>query len=480
MTSTFAQSKHDYNWVFGYDNGPNGTYKKSIVDFDNNRSIKHFDSDLIRMSFNNASISDTEGNLLFYTNGCQVYDSTHHLMMNGDSINFNEYYEEFCDGYADGKQNTIILPDPAYDDGYYIFHSPAERFVPFTDAQVINSMYSYVDMQLNGDNGAIADKNVIYLPNDTVATSYLTAVYKDNGLDWWLIKSDWNSNIKFIFSIDHSGVSLEHMIPIGDTITSRESGGGQGRFSPDGSLYISYNTSTHMSIYDFDRQTGLLSNFRQVVFDEPKTFGGGMEISPNSRFAYAFYPSKLFQVDLWEDNPQDGVMLIDSFDGFDDPFPIAATFHLAQLGPDCKIYCSGGSGVPYLHVINKPDLKGTDCDFVQRGIVLPSPNDRFCMPNNPHFRIDEDDICDPNITSVFGLPVVVDDDVFLHPNPASDLIYLPEHTHNCKVYDINGRLISDAKAANQKLDIANLQNGMYILHAYSSDLDVKTYKFVKQ
>ncbi|MBK8698049.1 MAG: hypothetical protein IPN29_00010 [Saprospiraceae bacterium] len=74
---------------------------------------------------NNASISDKDGNLLLFTNGCSVSNKNHEVMPNGDSLNagtwFDKYWKSCAAGYP-GAQDVMLLPDPGNDKGYTLFH----------------------------------------------------------------------------------------------------------------------------------------------------------------------------------------------------------------------------------------------------------------------------------------------------------------------------------------------------------------------
>lgn len=64
------------------------------MDFNNHGKV---DSVLLYegVADHNASICDTDGNLLFYYNGCRVIDSTKQMMENGDSLNYGRTWENF-------------------------------------------------------------------------------------------------------------------------------------------------------------------------------------------------------------------------------------------------------------------------------------------------------------------------------------------------------------------------------------------------
>lgn len=429
------------------------------------RQIHDIDHGL-EFAFNNASISSPEGDLLFYTNGCTVYDSTFNLMEGGDTINYNEWYDQICDGSASGFQSTMVLPDPGYDDGYYILHQPLAFLEDPFDLQSIELRYSYVDM-LQGAHGAVTARDEVYF-QDTIGSGLFSACQHANGADWWFIKNEYQSDCKYIFLLSEAGIDLVHMIAIGDTIGPSESGGGQAKFSPDGSMYATGTAWTGVNLYDFDRETGVLSNHEQFRIRDLQLQSTGLEWSPSGQFLYYNFQGLLYQLDVWAEDIEDEITFIDTFDGFVDPF--AVSFGPQQRGPDCKIYLAGGSTVPYLHVINQPDQKGVGCHFRQHSISLPFNNDIVSIPHFPNFRIDEDDVCDPTITSVFGFPVVIDD-LEVYPNPARDRISIDGNDHMGSSYALINQTGHQVTAgviqADHSIDVSSLLPGLYFLKVTS-------------
>jgi len=120
-----AQNKYDYNWVFGKSKKLNERVYGEILHFHNHkRTIDKRTIDTLQigdtMHRSNVSISNGEGELLFYSNGCRIIDSTHNVMEGGDSLNYGKTWERFCTKKYEGyphSQNTIILPDPGNTQG---------------------------------------------------------------------------------------------------------------------------------------------------------------------------------------------------------------------------------------------------------------------------------------------------------------------------------------------------------------------------
>lgn len=419
----FSQSKQDYIWFFGLDNDHsvpgNQAYR---FDF----KIKSFEiqkaNNGLGIDNNNASICDKNGNLLFYTNGCAVLNRNAEIMPNGDSINEDIWKEIFnwdnCDLGYPGFEDIIILNVPNSENLFCILHKPA-KFNGFGKKDSIHLQYTLVDMSLDNGLGDVVGKNVDFYTDNNCLVSYLTAIQHHNGEDWWVLQPQKDTNVYLTFLINETGIHKEKEQSIGKVFDWNASASGTAKFNPDGTKYAYYNESDGLLLFDFDRSNGLLSNYQQVVpFD---TMGYGIfcsvEWSPNSRFIYTASRDKLHQIDTWEEDLQDGIVLIDTYDGTRNPF--ANTFFLMAQGPDCRIYMCSTSGNKTYHVINKPNEKGLACDFAQNGLVLPYEAGSGSMPNFPRWRVDEEDKCDSTIVSIFGDYVWYRRDLKVYPNPSS-------------------------------------------------------------
>ena len=303
-----------------------------------------------------------------------------------------------------------------------------------------------------------------------------TAVNTSNGTDWWIAAMGEYDTL-YILNLDQTGFSLNHKIKLETDFFRNTSGSGTMEFSPDGKFITFYNPYDDLHIYDFDRETGELSNHRYLLIEEfPDNIArfSSVEWSPNSRFIYVSIQDQLWQVDTWEDNLEDGMVLIDVYDGGVDPFP--TTFFLMALAPDCRIYMNSTTGAFSYHVINRPNEKGLACDFVQQGIMLPFPSSAGTLPNFPRFRVDEVDKCDPGITSVFGEDIFWRRDLTTYPNPVSTqlTIELPEgESGKVYVFNMEGRLIlEDDKvhsSAAVSLDMSGIPTGTYSVEFLPED-----------
>ncbi len=465
-------NKQDYVWILNNDPSHDGL-EAYVFDFNRMDSIPKALNQYAPTAFsgNNASICDKDGKLLFYTNGCTVADRYHHTMPNGSGINEGEFIEilrngDCSNGYP-GRQDIMILPDPNNERGYYILHRrtilEGNRYKDFN--------YTYVMMDENNGFGDVIEKNVTIDSTKNYFYRYLTAISHSNGVDWWIIQLLDEENKFQTYKLTRDGFEDEGTrdIPIEFGINS--SGSGTANFSPDGSKYAFFNAYDNLLLYDFDRVTGELTDLKQLQIkdiDPNDILFSSVEWSSNSRFLYIAATDSLWQVDTHETNLEDGLELIDVWNGAQDPF--ATTFVLMALAPDCKIYMCSGSSTNTYHVINEPNKKGKDCDFIQQGIRLPFVSATATLPNFPRFRVDDDKKCDPGITSVFGDIVHYKRDLDVYPNPFVDrvTIVLPENIKGqVVVFDMQGQIVWQHRQGTYKdqvqLDLSHLPIGTYSL-----------------
>lgn len=411
--------KYDYIWTMGYGSFPS-TPGFGSFDFNFNKKPLEITPHPRQMDFFLMSnpISDSDGQLLFYSNGCYVANKEDYLMEKGDHLNPGSLYDETCaqgTDYLGGCQSMLILPCPDSPNIYYIFHKTAEIGL-YTIAPML--FRTVVDLSYNGGLGKVTKKNVPVM-NDSLMTSELTAVRHADGKDWWIITPQYNNDRYYVFLLTKNGIvdTLDQQIGLARTVDSW-----QCVFSNDGTKFVRYGPVDDIYIFDFDRSTGLLSNFLFIPLEEETCQGnqpvtGGCAFSPNSRFLYISSQYAIYQFDLWADDIEASKQLIAIYDNFYSPYP--TTFNTMQLGPDCKIYISIPNGVDVLHVINHPDEPGLACDLVQHGVSLPSYN--AAMPLFPNYRLGAAPSypCDSTLSVRVNTPVP-SNGVMIMPNPASD------------------------------------------------------------
>ena len=334
LVSTTVHSQHGghmNNWYFG---------EQTAINFTNGVPAEMFNS-VMNSNEGCATISDENGDLLFYTNGGGmpnasniggVWNRNHELMPNGslDSLI----------GCNSAVQSSIILQKSSSE--YYLFTVGCSEIESYLS-------YSIIDMNMEGGLGDISLKGQS-LPGfqDSLITESVTATRHGNGEDYWLIVHAKNKTVYYVFEINSTGISAPIITNIGNVTY----GNGELKISTQGDK-MSYK----YEVYDFDNATGVISN--------PHTLSSGgwfREFSPSGQFLYCGSPNLfspgIFQYDLWATDINSSIALIDSS---------LALVGGMQIGPDKKIYVSLGG---HLDVINNPDDQGLSCNYVQDQILL--------------------------------------------------------------------------------------------------------------
>ncbi|WP_420604073.1 T9SS type B sorting domain-containing protein [Flagellimonas sp.] len=285
-----------------------------------------------------STISDASGNLLFYTNGIDVWDRTHSIMPNGDGLL----------GDASSTQSSIIVPKPNDPDIYYIFTT-----YPFNGFH-----YSEVDMTANGGLGDIVNKNVHLL---TEVTEKLTAVKHANGTDVWVITHGNYNNQFLAYRVTPAGVVAT---PVTSNVGSDLAGlwrvQGYLKASPNGNKLAICHETLSAELLDFDNATGIVSN--PILLAE-NTYAYGVEFSPNGQVLYIGEEfGDVYQYDLNAPDIRASVLNISG--------PVGRS-GAVQLAIDGKIYAVSFFNT-HLSVINNPNVVGMGCNFTFNSIDLGS------------------------------------------------------------------------------------------------------------
>ena len=477
---TFAQNKSDYTWLFAneFDTSMEGV-EGSVVDFTTGKRETYEFASAMGLDLTNAMICDREtGRILFYTNGCAIADSTHNIMLNGENINPGNVHDSWCydfDSFPQGNA-AMIVDDPAVSSGYYMLHQNV--IVDSLGISQLSFLMSYIDMEGNDGLGEVTIKNEELLPFGSVTGGYTTACKHANGKDWWIIQLSLESNHFYKFLVTSNGVSLDHEQFIGDqfdiTLNS-----GHASFSSQGTQFSWFNPYDGLHLYDFDRSTGMFSNYRNVL-DLPVEAGytdynGATRFSPSGQFLYASTCWHIFQIDTWATDIENAVIEIAEFDGFGDPLPVGFTSSL--LGPDCRIYFASGAGTRHLGIMHYPDRPGLECMMVQHEMELPNYKSRGRIPNYPNFRIDEDQVCDSGITNNIDLEIPrVSTSIEISPNPVRDRMVLSfskplDAQGILKIVDASGRIINKEQLSRSlsqhSINVSSYESGIYYISIIS-------------
>lgn len=410
----------------------------------------------VKFGLTEASISDGQGNLMLYTNGCVIMNTLNDTMLFGDSISGSVCQTPICPtGGGTVTQGALILPAPRQSNLFYIFHEPCG---PSANPSPVNLYYSMVDLTLDSGKGAVSSSNTL-LHSGTLCDGSLTAVKHSNGIDWWIVLHEKYNDRFMRYLLSDSGISGPFFQNIG--IIYNDDGHGNSRFSPDGSKYATSTQLGGIDLFDFDRCSGLFSNYQYIDLPD-SLFLNYIEFSPNSSLLYSASYLVINQFDLNATNIQASGVQVAIFDGFTSN-SAHTYFWMMQKGPDEKIYLSCASGSPYLHVIDLPNIIGTGCNVLQHSIEIPNRN--LVLPNLTNYRLGAEDslICDTTNSIIDFL--IAGDQIVIFPNPASKIVSIStlepnEIIENIEIYDQFGRRIVSEKGLTE-INIQTISSGVF-------------------
>lgn len=391
------------HWYFGRNAG---------IDFTSGNPVPDYNGQLDTRE-GCASISDANGNLLFYTDGSTVYNANHNIMQNGTGLL----------GNTSSSQSAIIIPYPQDPNKYYIFTVDSEDNFDLSYGPNDGLNFYIVDMSLANGLGAVlsfdnVSNNILPLCSEKIA-----AVLHPNNTDYWIITHFEDSF--YAYQITANGILAPVVTQIGYNlpyegypVTSR----GYLKASPNGQriaiAHLSYiqqsfsgafpaNTIKDnaapgvLAVYDFNAQTGIVSN-EIILNQENGILNGspyGIEFSPNSELLYAELDFNDTSSSYW-----DGAEI--------SQFNLSASPTTKTILADSQTFYNNGTntifkarGALQLALDGKIYFAITRDNYTGIGLsVIENPNQIGLSAGYQHESFIINTINNPNATVAYGLP----------------------------------------------------------------------------
>jgi len=279
ITKSFAQDFQNANWIAGKNWG------MSFLPNPNN-PVGISGSAMDRQG-SSASVSDAEGNLLFYTDGQTVYNKENEIMYNGNGI------------LASTGGSVIIVPRPQYPNNYFIITYDGGS--PYQNGMY----YNEVNMTQDGNLGAVVVKNYVMRDHNSVnmnggyfcTSNKLTATKHSNGVDYWIVAQVKDKIYSYLVSstgINNTPVAYStapfntwHSNTFGDYSNTYN---GPIKISANGqriaSVYNSNDTPTqnYLALGYFNASNGYVSFDNDQISLAARIFG--VEFSSNNEYVY--------------------------------------------------------------------------------------------------------------------------------------------------------------------------------------------------
>ena len=271
-----------------------------------------------------------------------------------------------------------------------------------------------IDQTGNNGLGSVVEKNILLI-SDTLANAGITATKHANGQDWWVVVPEIVSNRYHTLLISNDSMMQSFSQSIGVFWPPTVDVVSPSIFNNKGDKYYRFSDLVGIQIFDFDRCTGLFNNNQLIPYEFNEGYQSGFALSRDGRYAYISEPNNLYQYDVMDSAVEASRILIDTYDGFMNPYP--CNFRNPQIAPNGKIYLSSNGGCKNLHIINRPERKGAACNFQQHGIDLNTFHTGG-LPNNPNYRLGPIDGSPCDTLGIDNIPLAA----FRHDRDSSDYL----------------------------------------------------------
>ena len=383
--------KENNIWYFGQGNGLDFNFIPPKVFTFNNVSN-------VNIIKGYSSVSDKNGRLLFYTDGRTVWNKNQAIMINGENL---------------GKtptpgQTSIIVKQPAKPI-YYLFYSDVYRFP--NGASNPNNNYYYAIIDMTSGDGVVTVKNEILAKN---AGEKIAIVKSLSKCGYWVVTHARTGNSFYSFFLDSSGVNKQPIVSkvgleyiFNGPNRSSNANIGYLKFSPNGDKLAAAHFPDHgLEIYDFDKNSGIVSN--AIMIDKDKGRYYGFEFSPSGKYLY-------LGLNLTNDIYQFDMSLPANAISSSEKVVIrnikAGRIASLQLGPNGKIYVALFSS-EYMGVINNPDAPVENVQFNTYGVKLPNIHGTDGLPS----FINENNFSFTSPLTLGNDTIVCDDKLVLNSN----------------------------------------------------------------
>ncbi len=321
-----------------------------------------------------ASISDNNGNLLFYTDGRYVWDRTHNYMPNAAFDPYNPPGGLLGGGWST-TQSALIVPMPGQADRYYLF--TVTEWGESGDLTV-----SIIDMRLNNGLGDVetVGKNRVLATRQTEKLVSATAT----GCGVWVITHQRGTNIFESRLVSATGISAPVYSPVGAVHTDGDPDKLRGvmKVSRDNQRIALATPRDIIELFRFNADNGTVSDAIAITTSR---IGYGVCFSPDNSKLYttegtdniAGYDVSQFDISVYDAT---AINTSKTYVGSATVISSYVNGGDMQAAPDGRIYCAK-SETYYLGVIPFPNLPAPLCGFNDNGLYLGGQRGLFGLPN---------------------------------------------------------------------------------------------------
>ncbi|MCX6292037.1 MAG: T9SS type A sorting domain-containing protein [Bacteroidetes bacterium] len=441
---------------------------------------------------NQTTIADSIGSLFCYAAATEwsfhalyVWDRNHNVMPNGHNLQGHPNF------------TSLLLPSPGSDSLITLMHIGIDS----VNSNIYHLFFSIVNKTLNNGFGdLIIRDSLIYTGG--LSSFKLASVKHANGRDWWVFTYDYTLGAYVYFLLTPYGISLQGTQSIGSPNTCLYYG--KLIFSNDGTKLMAVGGYYGcVDVFDFDRCTGLLSNFRDI--GEHLADASHLEykyyncsFSPNGNIIYVspnwYDVMVIYQWDLNAASIPASKTLLNQYP--DTGMHQGTTYFQHKLAPDGKIYIPITSNygswyntfyTHHLDVIENPDVPGFGCNYVRQAFDLGNHFVTGEMPNIPYYNLGPmpGSACDTVFMSVQTAHSEKEKGVEVFPNPTTGIFNLKLKDGNDKIAEVTvqnvfGKEVLHQKYFSSSFNLSNEPAGVYFVHVVTQKKKVLSVKLVKE
>ncbi|MES2620565.1 MAG: T9SS type A sorting domain-containing protein [Bacteroidota bacterium] len=473
-----AMGQRDGFWVMGNNFYPNVDF---AIDFRSGTPDTVAIQKNMQTFLNFAQICDTNGAVLFYTDGRFIANAKGDSMKNGVMVqstmgNNNAIF-----------QGALILPYSYKTSNYHVFYETVNYVGNCnggSDVEPFGIYHITIDMDKDNGYGEVIDSQHSKVIEDTIIAGKLSACKHANGKDWWVITHQSLNNTWVKLLMKDDTLFEKSYQAIGYIPDCGWDFNGQSVFNTDGKYFAVSGVDPNNKVFllNFDRCNGDLSIAKIIQFPLPFNASQGVSFSPNSKYLYiGTYGSNLWQYDIL----QDTLRLVGHVDNsrWDN-------MYLQQLAPDGKIYICPSNSFKFLHVISYPNMEGLACGFDSAGFVLPSYN--LTIPTFPNFNLGKlvGSPCDTLTVLNETAPATKEKEIKVFPNPAAEYVTVDYGFTDWSKGDVDLEITNGLGQAMhkqqlprysgfQKIEVSDLTSGVYVVNIKRKGQVVGAAKFGK-
>jgi hypothetical protein len=245
------------------------------------------------------SISDANGDLLFFSDGTNVWNKNMQNLLVSGTLTGNR---------SSAQSGSIVM-----------YPGEINKYIALTLGEhgANNLSYTVVDMTLNGGLGATSGtRNILFTGQQGILGETVTAGRHSNKTDLWVLavgRSTENtptvssSSFLNVWKVTTAGpdTNIHSSVQIPNTPTYKNNPGGYIRFSPDSKHFAWINFGKTANSYtspidsficygDFDNENGIISNVKVKKINYANSYGYGVEFTNDSKYLYlTFAPDNL-------------------------------------------------------------------------------------------------------------------------------------------------------------------------------------------